>query len=182
MQSYWSIEKFIPSFDAKYFGMLIYSHYKQQMRIGDKQCPLSYSSYAMPIGEVLLFTLKEKIEEICHKKLIPTYSYCRIYQNGDALKIHKDRNACEYSVTLNLYQDAPWSFFLENNESTIIECIQNPGDAIIYKGTEIKHFRNTFTGNTYIQLFLHYIDANGPYAGLLDYDTRQFLDLDKKPI
>ena len=32
--------------------------------------------------------------------LIPTYSYARIYKNGDELKRHKDRPSCEISTTL----------------------------------------------------------------------------------
>jgi hypothetical protein len=34
--------------------------------------------------------------------MLPTYSYARIYANGDELKKHRDRPACEVSVTLHL--------------------------------------------------------------------------------
>jgi hypothetical protein len=32
-------------------------------------------------------------------KLIPTYSYARIYKKGDVLHRHKDRFSCEISTT-----------------------------------------------------------------------------------
>jgi len=39
----------------------------------------------------------------------------------------------------------------------------SPGDGVIYKGTEIPHWRNEFTGDYYSQVFLHYVKADGKY-------------------
>jgi PKHD-type hydroxylase len=38
------------------------------------------------------------------------------------------------------------------------------GDAVLYRGTEKYHWRNKFKGKWQAQVFLHYVDANGPYA------------------
>ena len=35
-------------------------------------------------------------------KLVPTYSYTRLYRKGNILQRHKDRPSCEISTTLNL--------------------------------------------------------------------------------
>ena len=40
---------------------------------------------------------------------------------------------------------------------------QNPGDAVVYKGCDIEHSRREFEGEEYIQVFLHYVDIDGPY-------------------
>ena len=35
-------------------------------------------------------------------KVLPTYTYARIYKTGDILERHKDRPSCEISTTVNL--------------------------------------------------------------------------------
>ena len=32
----------------------------------------------------------------------------------------------------------------------------------MYKGCEVEHYRKKFEGEEYIQLFLHYVDMDGP--------------------
>ena len=39
--------------------------------------------------------------------------------------------------------------------------IQKPGDAIIYLGCELTHWREIFNGDFAAQTFLHYVDKNG---------------------
>jgi hypothetical protein len=38
-----------------------------------------------------------------------------------------------------------------------------PGDAIIYRGCEIDHWRDEFKGLMQSQVFFHYCDRNGPF-------------------
>lgn len=132
----------------------------------DAQVKGAHSRYADPLMETLLQMLKPKIEYVTERNLIPTYSYYRVYRKGHELVPHKDRSACEISVTLtlgyNYSQENLWPMYIEN---TPIVC--EPGDAIIYKGCEVEHWRNPFdcADNTYhVQTFLHYVDANGPFA------------------
>jgi hypothetical protein len=39
-----------------------------------------------------------------------------------------------------------------------------PGDAVLYRGTEYVHWRDAFSGERAAQVFLHYMDRNGPHA------------------
>lgn len=71
-------------------------------------------------GDYLMETLLDMstsvVEANVNKKLWPTYSYFRIYDKGDDLKIHKDRPSCEYTVALCLGADPdnkPYDLFLE---------------------------------------------------------------------
>lgn len=59
-------------------------------------------------------------EEILGLKLIPTYSYSRIYKTGEVLPKHMDRYACEISVTVTLgYIGKIWPiYFLDRNDSS----------------------------------------------------------------
>ena len=38
----------------------------------------------------------------------------------------------------------------------------NPGDGLIYRGCDCYHWREPFDGNHLAQVFLHYVDQNGP--------------------
>jgi hypothetical protein len=39
----------------------------------------------------------------------------------------------------------------------------NPGDAVLYKGIDVVHWRDELEGEFVTQTFLHYVDSDGPY-------------------
>jgi len=136
------------------------------MADGDVQVPKSRSYYSLPICSILLGRMAEKISKLVGKRLKPSYSYCRVYFNGADLKPHTDRPSCEYSVTLNLSQSHPWTIYMGKKG-----ILQQPGDGVVYKGCEIEHSRKEFKGDEYVQVFLHYVDADGPYKDHM-YDIK----------
>ena len=105
-------------------------------------------------GDVAFDTLLSKLLPLMNKetglKLIPTYSYARLYLNGDELKKHKDIKSCEYSTTLHLGGDE-WPIYMDG-----VEVNLKPGDMLIYKGCELEHWREKFNQNVCGQVFLHY--------------------------
>ena len=92
-------------------------------------------------------------------ELLPTYACWRMYTWGACLKKHKDRESCEISVTVSLgsSDDKPWPIYI-NDKPVILEH----GDAVIYLGMEDTHHRNTLDSDYHAQVFLHYVDKNGP--------------------
>lgn len=88
-----------------------------------------------------------------------------MYKNGNSLAPHKDRPACEISVTLMLgcESDVNWPIHFETNGGEI-EIEMEPGDAIVYRGCDLKHWRQRFYGDHHAQDFLHYVDQAGAYA------------------
>lgn len=145
----------------------------------DYRFPNTHGRYADMLSETLLLYLKPKIEEHTELKLIPTYSFFRIYKPGDKLDFHVDRDACEItcSVTIGLNYDKRceiWPLSFDTSE-LMDRVILKPGDAAIYRGCELWHGRCPFEGdgNEYhIQLLLHYVDEAGPYAETQKYDKR----------
>jgi hypothetical protein len=133
----------------------------------------TYSHYGDFLTETLLIYFQKILEKKLKLKLVPAYSYFRIYKKGDVLKKHNDRPSCEISATLNVAGD-PWEIFLENIKKGIL---LNYTDMLIYKGNKLKHWRNEFKGNTCIQIFFHFNDLNGPFKTENLYDTRPFLGL-----
>ena len=127
----------------------------------------AFNGYCYKPLDSLLYYLRPKIEEISGYELYPTYTYFRIYRNGNQLHSHTDRESCEISVTLNLKNDGvPWPIKMGDDDIYL-----NQGDAAIYMGREVKHGRKPFDGDEHVQVFLHYVRVDGPYAEF-KYDKR----------
>jgi hypothetical protein len=113
--------------------------------------------YGDPIMESLLLKKEKFVSELTGKKLLPTYSFWRAYTKFADLKKHSDRPSCEISTTVNISSDeTSWPIFMDG---TAIEL--KPGDAAVYLGCEVQHWRETFKGDYNMQVFLHYVDAEG---------------------
>jgi PKHD-type hydroxylase len=134
---------------------------------GDSQVTKSQSYYNLPICNILLGRVADKVSAAAGKRLTPTYSYCRVCFKGAELKAHTDRPSCEYSVTLNLSQTHPWVIYMGKRG-----VWQSPGDGVLYRGCDIEHSRPVFEGDEYVQVFLHYVDADGPYKDY-KYDMKK---------
>jgi hypothetical protein len=151
---------------------------------GDLQAPFSYSFYADPLIETILEASCESLSKICGFTLLPTYSYTRLYGNGDELVKHRDRPSCEISATLALGipngEDINPIYFSKNEDSSDAkEILLRPGDLCLYRGCDLYHWRPPFTQRWYLQSFLHYVNADGPYKDYI-YDKRTYLGVEKK--
>jgi hypothetical protein len=137
----------------------------------DPQCLLSEAIHGTPTFDKLLEDLLPHFEQACGKRLYPTYSYARLYKPGEELKKHTDRPACEISATVTLgFEGNPWSIYMAGNKVNM-----QVGDAVLYRGMEIEHWREKYTeGQWQAQVFLHYVDADGPHADQ-KYDKRKRL-------
>ncbi len=121
--------------------------------------------------------VQPRIEDIAGCRLEPTYSYLRIYKHADVLLSHRDRPACEFSLSLNIGQipDQPWPLFVESPEGPV-EIVLRPGDALLYRGMDLFHWRERYAGQQLVQIFLHFVDADGRIRGT-EYDGRRALGM-----
>jgi hypothetical protein len=128
--------------------------------------PSSLLSYADPLIEVLLKDSVQTLEEITGLELYPTYSYARIYLKGDELTPHTDRPSCEVSVTVNVATvGKPWPIWMQVPGQDPIKVEMEPGDAVVYKGCEVTHWREKMVdADINVQFMMHYVNKNGPYA------------------
>lgn len=135
------------------------------MSLDDPQVPDTPGRYADPLMETLLDLLRPTVERMTGIELFPTYSYFRVYKKDDELKPHHDRPSCEISVTLSLGFDSPqpWPIFFRYGD-VATQVVLEPGDAIVYRGCDIVHWREPFAGDHHAQVFLHYVDRHGPCA------------------
>ena len=137
--------------------------YKKGETTKDPQCPLSDAVYGAPVFDELLQRMAAPIGKSVGRNLLPTYTYSRIYRKGEILKRHKDRPACEISATLTLGFDSKpiWPILFDESKEVSVDL--DIGELAVYKGCEILHWREAFKGEWHVQVFFHYVDANGPY-------------------
>ena len=146
---------------------------------GDTQITNTYSIYGDPAFDTLLMKMLPVMKKETGLDVVPTYSYARIYKNGDVLARHKDRYSCEISTTLNLGGDS-WSIYLDptgKNGQAGIKVDLEPGDMLIYSGCELEHWREEFKGKDCGQVFLHYNNSSSKRAKENLYDGRPFIGL-----
>lgn len=134
-----------------------------------RPCPMIEGArviYGDPVADYFLCSKKHIVEKTFNKELLPTYSYTRMYYNGQALPKHKDRPACEISLTLNIWQDLEWPIFMDGKPYSA-----KSGDCIFYEGPKYEHWREPYKGETCCQVFMHYVDAHGPNTTVAYDDT-----------
>jgi hypothetical protein len=142
--------------------------------------PGAMSSAGDVFMDGLLMDLLPGAEEISRLKLFPTYSYFRLYHRGDVLAKHTDRPSCEISLSLCLgYEgEKAWPLIVEGPQG-VSSVELAPGDGLLYRGIECPHWRESLESDCTAQVFLHYVDQNGPYAEW-KYDKRPALSF-KRP-
>jgi len=162
----------------------------------DQQIPNTYSHYGDMVMETLLMKLLPKMRELTGLNLIPCYAYTRVYKKGDVLARHLDRASCERSCTIH-FGGEPWEISIDptkqlfvtdtiqhptHQEAVVkpnapkgISLVMKPGDMLAYWGTHMEHWREPFEGTNHAQAFLHYNDADGPFASQNLYDKRPLL-------
>lgn len=160
-----------PSLARVIYKTLLLSQWRGES-FRDNHVPTAASVVNIAVTDALLLELRPRIEAISGSRLVPTYSYARLYFHGDGFIAHRDRGSCEVSVSIHLGRhggEASLSF------SPNIKVDMEAGDGAVYLGCEMDHWREPFTGNTMGQIFVHYVVADGPYAeNYFDGDPERF--------
>jgi len=149
----------------------------QDFQTDGGQVPNAHAKYADPLMETVLLHIHSLMEKSTGLELYPTYSFYRVYRNGDVLAPHKDRPSCEISCTLCFnysYDDSnySWPIFMDGYAAHL-----KPGDLVVYRGIELEHWREPFNiveDAWHVQGFFHYVDKNGVNAEY-KYDKRDSL-------
>jgi len=182
-KGYVHLKNFLDKTNCKQLADELKRLVKENKTVKDEQCPLSEAIHGTEVFDKLLQDLTPHFEQASGLKLYPTYSYARLYTTqGEELKNHRDRPACEISATLTLdFEGDVWPIYVGDNEdkSNPTQIKMSIGDAVLYRGCDKYHWREPYTeGKWQAQVFLHYVDQNGPHAEW-KYDKRESLGLSK---
>jgi hypothetical protein len=146
------------------YQVLLLRHWRGEVK-HDAQVPQADSHWGDATLDAMLMVLTPHIEQASGCRLLPTYAYARLYFRGEALARHRDRAACQVAATIHLGANGgPASPILFE---PAIAVTQHPGDAVVYLGDSIDHWREPFNGEHFGQLFLNYVHADGERAALI---------------
>ena len=172
---------FIPHDMAMYFQEYLNTlKTAGKMTDGDPQVEKSHCVYGDPALDTLMLMSAPMISAATGLELLPTYTYSRIYLTGAELSPHLDREECEHSMTISFggEHEKLWPIWLmdpeRHNNPQLVPLY--PGDAVVYQGTKLTHWRDEFLGKTQYQAFMHFVDANDRHASRL-YDGRPYIGM-----
>lgn len=185
----------VPRFIAPELGEALAGRYLAEMRAGRAQ-PNGTASLSLLTAPALhIFTracpemrgfhwgLTPAMEALAGCALLPTHALMRLYREGAICRVHRDRAACEHSLSLMLAtSDAlPWALDLESAATAPEDgeraepdfggngyraLPMSAGDSVAYKGMAHRHGRVAPNPNRWsIHMFLHWVDRDGPCAG-----------------
>ena len=159
----------VPNFISQERAQFLQKQFTELEQTGqyskDNQAPNSPAIYNFKPFLELLCEKTNEISSLIEETVLPTYTYARIYKNGETLARHRDRPACEISLTVHLGGDASWNIGIEKPSKEEVNLTLQRGDAMLYLGCAADHWRNTpFSGQNYSQIFLHYVRSNGSNA------------------
>lgn len=154
---------FLKNFIDQERSIKISNEFKKSKRKNDNDVEKSSSLYNfMPSLEILC----EKtpiISEILGEYVLPTYTFTRRYEKDSELRIHKDRESCEITLTVHLDSDRlhSWPIWIKTPSGQNKSIVFSPGDAMMYFGCESLHWREKYQGMWYNQTMLHYVRSKG---------------------
>jgi hypothetical protein len=143
------------------------------VRLGDGQVPVRYRAHDEPAARWVQRRLAGLVAGIAGEPLKPSYAYFVSYLAGAVLPPHRDRAQCAVSVSLLVDHTpepggaSPWPLWLEAPGGRAVPVALGPGDGLVYRGTELRHWREALPeGHTQTSLLLHYVPAG--FRGPLD--------------
>ncbi len=133
------------------------------LRFNDAQSR-RYFKHSEPMTVWLHQQLQRPIQELVAEPIKRSYAFLGGYVEGSDLKPHVDREQCEYTLSLTLdahpgqrRADA-WPLGLQDRAGRTRWARLAPGDALLFKGRELSHFREPLgAGRRSTSAFLHFV-------------------------
>lgn len=161
-RDYYLVQKsFIPRNEALSLGLQYKKHLEDNNIGNDSQVEACRAtSNFLPFWQ-LLVDKNLQVGNILGQKVLPSYTYSRMYLNGGELEPHVDIDCCEVDVSIHMNGDRPWPIWFET-PSGVKSVVLEPGDALFYLGNKMLHWREPYDGEWYVNAFLFYVFSNGP--------------------
>ncbi|MBP7624383.1 MAG: hypothetical protein KA763_10475 [Xanthomonadales bacterium] len=143
------------------------------LQLDDHRGCLRHIAHSHPVADFWHDQLNARVSQLVGCATKPSYSFVSLYREGGDLKWHVDRPPCEYTITLlvdyaplDAADRSPWALKLRARDGRTRELHQRVGDALIFKGRELKHSRDVLpTGHRSASLLFHFVDAD--YDGVM---------------
>lgn len=106
--------------------------------------------------------------QLVGKRLTLVKACARVYKNDDCVLPHTDEKGLDHSLSVFLGGEYThlWPLWVQKPEvhKTPQMCALAEGDAVLYRGSEVHHWRDHFEGVSWCQLLVHYaeVSEDGP--------------------
>lgn len=133
-----------------------------------------YIAHNHPVANFWHDQLNERVSQLAGRPTKRSYSFASLYLAGGDLFWHTDRPPCEYTVTLLLDyapldadRRSPWALKVKGRDGTIHTLHQRIGEALLFKGRELRHGRAMLPdGHRSASLLFHFV--NEDYDGVME--------------
>jgi hypothetical protein len=136
------------------------------MKLGDNCSPNRYVAYQENAAQFFHQQIAHVVSAVAGVRVKPTFVYIASYQGGAGLEAHTDRAQCEYAVSLLVdytpepLEQSPWPLQLDGPHGTR-KIWQALGDAVLYRGTRIPHWRDQLARSaTSTSIFFYYVNED----------------------
>jgi len=172
-QRYVVLQHMLPPFQLgairRYYQTLIAEGF---LPFGDEEWPNRFFAGRDPIGYFFHEQLKSLVSDIAGQPVKASFSFFASYHPGSTLPAHRDREQCEWALSLQIDQSPEadslaWPLHLQPpgaEQSTPI--FTGIGDGTLYYGREVAHYREALTAGSCSFWFLFYVPEN--FTGSLD--------------
>ncbi len=130
-----------------------------------------------PAARILQRRLVSAVSCFAQRPVKPSYTKVSLYDGGAQLSKHRDREQCEYTISLMIFHNAgqsdgagicewPLQIWPSDTEENL-SLRQSVGDVILFKGRQVAHGRPPLGLRQHCcTLLLHYVDRE--FNGTLD--------------
>ena len=180
-ESFPAAYKFKNIFDNISYSIIHDLYYQTQMRVEARRDVINikydndecktYFTGNDPIGISIIDRLTPIVSKTLGKEILPSYTYTRVYEGGTRLIPHRDKNACEVSMSITIYNDPDnkkiENFYIsrERDETKGYKIEISTGDGLLFFGAEeldgFYHWRDKTDSNYLMQIFLHWVYKDG---------------------
>jgi hypothetical protein len=142
------------------------------MTLGDNCSPKRWVAYQESAAQFFHRQLTGAVSAVAGVRVKPTFAYVASYQGSADLGAHTDRLQCEYAVSLLIdyvpepVEQSPWplQFAGPNRTGKVWQCL---GDAVLYCGTRITHWREQLAAAA-VSTSMFFYFVNEGFKGSLD--------------
>ena len=131
---------------------------------GDSQVERRYAAYNEVVTRFYHYQLAQAVSDVASCPVKPSYAYFVAYQSDAELPSHRDREQCEYSISICVDASPepqgqnPWPLELQTTEG-MLRVWQHIGDGLLYRGRHLPHSRERLPkGYSSSSMLLHYVD------------------------
>ena len=126
---------------------------------------LRYASHNEEVASFIHHQLTTLVQSVTRELIKPSYSFLSVYKSGSFLPKHADRSQCAWNLSLLIDTDPEtalsdsWPIYLEVSGQKEIRL--EMGDGLLYRGTDVPHWREAHCDGEMTTLILcHFVRDN----------------------